>query len=259
MLLEGRVALVSGVGPGIGRETALAFARAGAQVVLGARTEERLREVADDIEALGGKAAWLPTDITSEEQCRALASKALESFGKIDVLVNNAFVQPPFETVEASAIESWQKSYVVNVIGSVSMTKAALPPMKEQRSGSIVFVSSMSARRHQPGLGAYSATKAAILSLVVTLAQETGPDGIRVNAVVPGYVWGPSLKWYFKKLARDRGVDPQAIYNEVAAETALRHIPDSAEIADAILFLGSDFARGITGQALDVNGGHWFD
>jgi NAD(P)-dependent dehydrogenase (short-subunit alcohol dehydrogenase family) len=141
----------------------------------------------------------------------------------------------------------------------VQMTQAVVPAMKERKAGAIVFVSSMSARRHQPGLGAYSATKAALLSLVVTLAQELGPDGIRVNSVVPGYVWGPSLKWYFRKLARERGVDAQAIYDEVAAETSLRRIPDSAEIADAILFLASDLARGITGQALDVNGGHWFD
>lgn len=259
MLLEDRVALISGVGPGIGRETTLAFARSGADIVLGARTEERLREVAAEVEALGRKAVWLATDIASEERCVALAEAAVASFGRIDVLVNNAFVQPPFEDVSASRVDSWRTSYEVNVIGSVQMTKAVIPALKEQGSGSIVFVSSMSARRHQPGLGAYSATKAALLSLVVTLAQELGPQGIRVNSVVPGYVWGPSLKWYFRKLARERGVDPQTIYDEVAAETALRHIPDSAEIADAILFLASDLSRGVTGQALDVNGGHWFD
>jgi NAD(P)-dependent dehydrogenase (short-subunit alcohol dehydrogenase family) len=258
-LLEDRVAIVSGVGPGIGRETALAFARAGAHVVLGARTEERLRDVASDVEALGRKALVVPTDVTSREQCAALAQQAAETFGRVDVLVNNAFVQPPFESIEHGAAESWRASYEVNVIGSVTMTQAALPHMRARKSGSIVFVSSMSARRHQPGLGAYSATKAAILSLVVTLAQEAGADGIRVNAVVPGYVWGPSLKWYFKKLARERGVDPHVVYDEVAAETALKRIPDSAEIADAILFLASDLARGVTGQALDVNGGHWFD
>ncbi len=259
MLLDGRVAIVSGVGPGIGKETALAFARAGAHVVLGARSEERLRDVAREVDETGAKALFVPTDVTAADACADLARQAMDAFGRVDVLVNNAFVQPPFEAVESSATESWRTSYEVNVIGSVNMTQAVLPHMRQHRSGAIVFVSSMSARRHQPGLGAYSATKAALLSLVVTLAQEAGPDGVRVNAVVPGYVWGPSLKWYFKKLARERGVEPQVVYDEVAAETALRRLPDSAEIADAILFLSSDLARGITGQALDVNGGHWFD
>jgi NAD(P)-dependent dehydrogenase (short-subunit alcohol dehydrogenase family) len=248
MLLEDRVAIVSGVGPGIGRETAIALAREGAHVALGARTDERLREAAADAEALGRKAVWLPTDVTDEGQCRALADAAREAFGRIDILVNNAFVQPPFASVEESEVDSWRSTYEVNLLGSLHMTRAVLPAMREGRSGSIVFVSSMSARRHQPGLGAYSASKAALMSLVVTLAQEAGPDGIRVNSVVPGYVWGPSLKWWFKQL-----------YDEIAAETALRHLPGPDEVADAILFLASDLSRGMTGQALDVNGGHWFD
>jgi NAD(P)-dependent dehydrogenase (short-subunit alcohol dehydrogenase family) len=257
-LLEDRVAIVSGVGPGIGHDTAVALAREGANVVLGARTEERLRQAAGDVEALGRKALWSATDVTDESACAALAATALEAFGRIDVLVNNAYVQPPFESVEKSDVDSWRSTYDVNVLGSLHMTRAVLPAMRRQKRGSIVFVNSMSARRHQPGLGPYSASKAALLSLVVTLAQEAGPDGIRVNSVVPGYVWGPSLKWWFKQLAKDRAVDRRVVYDEIASETALRRLPEPAEIADAILFLASDLARGITGQAVDVNGGHWF-
>ena len=91
-----------------------------------------------------------------------------------------------------------------------------------------------------------------------SLARELGPDKIRVNSVVPGYIWGASLEGYFKALAKQQGVTPEAIYDQIAARTALRHIPTSAEIADAVLFFASDLSRVVTGQALDVNGGHHF-
>lgn len=258
MLLEGRVAIVSGVGPGIGREAALAFAREGAHVVLGARTEERLREVAADVEALGRKAVWRATNIVEEDDCRALADAARDAFGRIDVLVNNAFMQPRFETVADGDLANWDRAFRVNVVGTLRMTRAVLPAMRAQRSGSIVMVSSMSARIIEPTIGAYAATKAAMLTVVKTMAVELGPEGIRINAVVPGYVWGPNLEWYFGTLAEEQGRSPQQLYDEVAGRIALRRIPDSAEVADACVFLGSDLARAVTGQALDVNGGHWF-
>jgi NAD(P)-dependent dehydrogenase (short-subunit alcohol dehydrogenase family) len=257
-LLHDRVAIVVGVGPGIGQDTALAFAREGAHVVLGARTEERLREVADGVETAGGRVAWLATDVTDEAQCAALVRTAVERFGRVDVLVNNAFVQPPIETIEDNSLDTWRKAFEVNLFGAVAMTKAVLPAMKERRSGSVVFVASMSARRIQVGFGPYAASKNALLSTAWTLAKELGPDGIRVNAVLPGYVWGPSLKWWFKQLAKEQGRTREEVYDEIAAETSLRRLPTPAEVADAIVFLASDLARGVTGQTLDVNAGHWF-
>jgi NAD(P)-dependent dehydrogenase (short-subunit alcohol dehydrogenase family) len=258
-LLEDRVAIVSGVGPGIGRDTALAFAREGADVVLGARTEDRLREVAAEVEALGRRAVSQPTDITNEEQCGALSQVALDTFGRIDVLVNNAFVQPPMETIEENTLEVWRQSFEVNLFGAVAVTKAVVPAMKQQNRGSIIFISSMSMRRIAQGFGAYAAAKAGLLSTAKTLARELGGHGIRVNSVVPGYVWGPSLRWWFKQLAKEQGRTREEVYEEVAAETSLKHLPEPAEIADAVVFFASDMSRGITGQALDVNAGHWFD
>ncbi len=258
-LLEGRAALVSGVGPGIGKDTALAFAREGADVALGARSEDRLREVAAEVEALGRRAVWQATDITSEEQCAALVRAALDAFGRIDILVNNAFVQPPMETIEANSLNTWRQSFEINLFGAVAMTKAVIPTMKEQGSGSIIFISSMSTRRITEGFGAYAAAKSGIMSTARTLARELGPHGIRVNSVVPGYVWGPSLRWWFKQLAKDQGRTREEVYQEVADETSLKHLPEPAEIADAVVFFASDLSRGITGQTLDVNAGHWFD
>ena len=258
MLLEDRVAVVSGIGPGMGRDISLAFAREGADLVLGARTEERLVEVAAEVEALGRKVVWARTDITSDDDCRNLADTGLSAFGRIDVLVNNAFVQPPLEPIERADSETWRQAFDVNVIGSVQMTKACIPSMKAQGGGSVVFIGSMSARRIQRKFGVYAATKSALMSTAQTLAKEHGRDGIRVNTVLPGYIWGPSLEWFFGYLAEKQGRTADDVYNEIAGETCLNHIPTSEEIADAVLFFASDMSRVVTGQALDVNAGHWF-
>ena len=258
MLLSDRVAVVSGIGPGMGRDIALTFAREGANLVLGARTEQRLEEVAAEVEALGRKAVWAQTDIRSADDCRRLADTAMQAFGRIDVLVNNAFVQPPLETIEDADSDTWRDAFDVNVVGSVQMTRACLPAMKAQSKGSVVFIGSMSARRIRRKFGVYAATKSALMSTAQTLAKELGRDGIRVNTVLPGYIWGPSLEWFFSYLADKQGRTAQDIYDETAAETALNHIPTSAEIADAVLFFASDLSRVVTGQSLDVNAGHWF-
>ena len=258
MLLEDRVAIVSGIGPGLGRAIALALAREGASLVLGARTEDNLAKVATEIEALDRPVAYVPTDVTDEDQCAALAQAAVDRFGRLDVLVNNAFMQPPLEPTMEATSDTWRTAMEVNVIGSVQMTKAAAPHLREGAHGAVVFVNSMSARRVRERFGVYSATKSALLTAARHLAKELGPDGVRVNSVVPGYIWGPSLEWWFGYQAEQRGVTTQDVYDEVAAGTCLHHLPTSEEVADAVVFLASDLARAITGQSLDVNGGHWF-
>ena len=257
MLLEGSAAIVVGVGPGIGREAALALAREGADVALGARTEERLREVAVEVEALGRKAVCVPTNIAKENECAALADACVQAFGRIDALVQNAFKQPPMRRIEDESAQEWERAFKINVIGSLSMAKAVLPAMKERGSGSIVFVSSLSARNADVELGAYSAAKAALLSVARTMAREWGGYGIRVNSVAPGHVWGPNLQWYFDFLAKQQGRSIEAVKAEVDALSPLNKIATSEEIAKAILFLASDLSSGMTGQTIDVNAGAW--
>ncbi|MFN2589516.1 MAG: SDR family oxidoreductase, partial [Actinomycetota bacterium] len=205
------------------------------------------------------RVVWRATDITHENECGELVRAAADAFGRIHVLVNNAFVQPPIESIEENTLDTWRRSFEINLFAQVAMAKAVIPAMKEQGSGSIVFVASMSVRRIREGFGAYAAAKAGVLSTTRTLARELGPNGIRVNAVVPGYVYGPSLRWWFKQLATEQGRTREQVYEEVAAETSLKRLPLPDEIADAIVFLASDLSRGITGQSLDVNAGHWFD
>jgi len=131
-----------------------------------------------------------------------------------------------------------------------------LPVMKAQRSGSIVMINSMIIRQPLPTMGGYAASKAALMAATKTLAREIGAYGIRVNSVVPGYIWGPSLEGYFAMQAKQQGVGAKVVYDSVAKQIALGHIPTSEEIAGAVVFFASDLSRVVTGQSLDVNGGH---
>jgi NAD(P)-dependent dehydrogenase (short-subunit alcohol dehydrogenase family) len=258
MLLRERVAIVSGIGPGLGRAVAFALAREGAQLVVAARTAESVESLAKELRALGGRALGVPTDIVRAEDCRRLAAAAHAEFGRIDVLVNNAFQSAPYALVEDAQMDDWRRIFDVNVFGSIQLSQAVMPHMRAQRAGSIVMINSMSARIIEPRFGGYAASKGALLTAAQTMARELGADGIRVNSVVPGYIWGPALERWFTQLAQQQGTTPEAVYAEIASRTALNHIPDSDEVAAAVLFFASDLSRAVTGQALDVNGGHFF-
>jgi NAD(P)-dependent dehydrogenase (short-subunit alcohol dehydrogenase family) len=258
MLLRDRVAIVSGIGPGTGRSVALAFAREGAHVVLAARTTGALAELGAEVRALGRKALEVPTDVARSEECQRLAEAARAEFGHADVLVNNAYRSAPYEPVERASMDDWRRIFDVNLFGSIQLSQAVIPLMKEAGGGSIVMVNSMSVRIVEPNFGGYAASKGALMTAVQTMAKELGAHRIRVNSVVPGYIWGPQLQRHFADVARQRGTTPEAVYAEIAARTALNHIPDPDEIADTVVFLASDLARAVTGQALDVNGGHFF-
>ncbi len=258
MLLEGRVAIVSGIGPGLGRDAALALAREGADLAIAARTESRLAEVAKEIEALGRRVIAVRTDITVEEDCRRLVERTRRELGRIDCLMNNAFHPGTYELVENDDLENWRRPLEVTLLGSLRLTQQVIPVMKAQGAGSIVMDNSMVIRNVLPTMAGYAASKAALMAATQGLERELGRYGIRVNSVVPGYIWGPSLESYFEQQAGQRGVDPQVVYDEVASNIALGKIPDSEQIAGAVLFFASDLSRVVTGQSLDVNGGHVF-
>ena len=257
MRLEGRAAIVTGVGPGIGREAVLELAREGADVALGARTEDRLKDIAAEVERYGRRAIYVPTNIAQNEDCVALADACVRAFGRVDILVQNAFKQPPMRTIEDEDAKEWERAFRINVIGSIFMAKAVLPAMKEQKSGSIVFVNSLSARNSDVTLGAYGAAKAALLSAARTMAREWGPYGIRVNSVAPGHVWGPNLQWYVEHAAADQNRPVEEVKAEIESLSPMGKIATSAEVAGAIVFLASDLSGGMTGQVVDVNAGAW--
>jgi NAD(P)-dependent dehydrogenase (short-subunit alcohol dehydrogenase family) len=256
-LLENRVIVISGVGPGLGRGLAVQCARAGADLVLAARTESRLAEVAKEVAQLGRRAVTVETDITDEAACRRLVDTTLESYGRVDGLVNNAFAIPPLTDLAEVDLDAVRIAFETNVYAALRLTRLFAPALAEHGGGSVVMINSAVLRHSRRTFGAYKMSKAALLALAQSLSTELGPQGVRVNTVAPGYIWADSLKWYFDYLARERGVSAQEVYDETAATIDLRKLPEPDEIADAVVFMLSPLARAITGQCLDVNGGEW--
>src|ERR1700730_7007443 len=218
MLLKDKVAIVSGVGPGLGKEIALAFAREGADLVLGARTESYLAEVQAEIEGLGRRARYAPTDITDQAQCDRLVRTATDEFGRVDVLVHNAVPPDVFQLFEDVDLAAWRHIVDVNLFGSLQLTKSVIPVMKDQGGGSIVFVNSMIIRKVLPLQGGYATSKGALMTAAQVLAKELGPHKIRVNSIVPGWMWGPSVQGYFKMLEQQTGTSVQDQYDEIASQ-----------------------------------------
>jgi NAD(P)-dependent dehydrogenase (short-subunit alcohol dehydrogenase family) len=256
MILQDKVVVVCGVGPGLGRAIARQSARAGADVVLAARTERWSEEAAAEITALGRRAVTAVTDVTDDALAAGLPELALEAFGRVDALVNNAFAIPPITDLADVDLDQVRAGFETNVLGALRMTRLFAPALAETR-GSVVMVNSAVLRHSRLTFGPYKMAKSALLALAQSLATELGPRGIRVNSVAPGYIWAGSLKWYFGQLARHRGVTRQQVYDETAATIDLRRLPEPDEIADAVVFLASGLARAITGQCLDVNCGEF--
>ena len=257
MMLAGKVAIVSGVGPGVGQELASIFAREGAAVVLAARNEKVLADTAAQIERNGGKALAVPTDITQVADCARVAKQAQDRFGAINVLVNNAFQMGPWsDLMESDLNDSWDIAFDVNVKGSLRMTQAALPALKASK-GSIVMVNTVAMRSYRPQVGCYAISKGGLQTATRYLASELAGFGVRVNAVVPGYIDGPPLQSSFIASAAEAGVSPEDIRRQVTQSLPLRRIPTSADVAEAILFFASSRSQAITGASLDINAGEF--
>jgi len=255
-LLHDRVVVISGVGPGLGRTLAVRCAEHGADVVLAARTRERLDEVAAEVTALGRRALGVPTDITDDESAAALVAAAAEEFGAVHVLVNNAFSVPSMKPLARTDFQHIRDSVELSVLGALRLTQLFTPALAEAK-GAVVNINSMVVRHSQEQYGSYKIAKSALLSMSQSLATELGPQGIRVNSVAPGYIWGPILRSYFEHQAGKYGTTVEQIYEHTAAASDLRRLPTTEEIADAVIFLASPMASAITGQCLDVNCGEF--
>jgi len=258
VLLKDRVCVVAGVGSGLGREVAVALAAQGASVVMGARTEDYLRQVEAEITDTGGSARAVVTNVVDPDQCRWLVSTAVDGFGRVDALVNCAYRPDVFQTFEEVDLDRWRKIMDVNLFGALHLAKAVIEPMKRQGDGSIVFVSSMVTRRPPPLQGGYATSKGALNTAAWALAGELGAYGIRVNTVLPGWMWGPNVELFVTMTAQQRGVDEQVVIDEITANMPLGRIPTDGDVAGAAVYLASDLSRGMTGQTIDVNGGEFF-
>ncbi|MFD9390300.1 SDR family oxidoreductase [Streptomyces sp. NPDC060000] len=255
-LLNGKTVVVSGVGAGLGHQVAAAVVRDGGNAVLGARTEANLAKSAAEIDPTGARTAYRVTDITDERSCEALAELARERFGGIDAVVNVAAWDSYFGGVEDADFTTWQSVIDVNLLGTLRMTRACLAGLKAV-GGSVVFIGTQSAvaAPSQVRQAAYAASKGALTSAMYSLAREWGSHRIRVNTVLPGWMWGPPVQAYVQFTAQTEGVAEEEVLGRLTGRMALPELATDGDVADAAVFLASDRARAITGQSLLVNAG----
>jgi NAD(P)-dependent dehydrogenase (short-subunit alcohol dehydrogenase family) len=255
-LLQDKVVVISGVGPALGTTLARRCAENGADLVLAARTVDRLEDVAKQITDIGRRAVTVGTDITDEAQVDNLVDETLKAYGKVDVLINNAFKVPSMRPLADTSFEHMKDAIDLTVFGALSMIQRFTPALAEAK-GSVVNVNSMVVRHSQAKYGAYKMAKSALLAMSQSLATELGEQDIRVNSVLPGYIWGGTLKGYFEHQAGKYGTTVDEIYKTAAVNSDLKRLPTEDEVASAIIFMACDLASGITGQALDVNCGEY--
>lgn len=254
MFEPGTVAVVTGAGPGMGRAIAVGFAVHGVDVVLAARREERLAAVAAEVRALGRDPLVVVADLSRREDCHAVVDQAMARFGRVDHLVQNGHHPGDWVRITEADPKAWRHVFDVNFFGAMHLIQAAAPVMVQ--GSSIVLVNSGAAVRNPPTTGAYSASKAALASLVRTAALELGPK-IRVNGVYLGPVTGESLDAGAQATAAGQGISADEFFRQRAQELPIRHIPTPEECAGAVLFFASTLATPVTGQHLAVNGGQW--
>ncbi|RJF93147.1 SDR family oxidoreductase [Sphingomonas cavernae] len=256
MLLKDKVVIVSGVGPGMGQALARIAAAEGAKVALGARNEDFINTVAEEIRSGGGEAVAVSTDIGNAGQCAALAKATVDAFGRIDGLVNTAYIHGAWVTVDEADPEDWAKVFDINCLGALRMTQAVLPAMKAQGGGAVVNVATMSQVNPFPGEGGYATGKGALATMTKHMAKDFGRFNIRVNATRMGWIGGKPVYDYIHGQVAN-GADREAVVNEITGRIPLGIIPPEEECAKSVLFFLSDYAKVVTGATLDVNGGQY--
>lgn len=251
--LEGRTAVVTGAGTGIGRAIAETFAEAGAFVVCAGRNEATISEVASHV---GGLA--VACDVTDLTQVEHLFARAMGARGRVDVLVNNAGQTGPVGALAEVDLAAWRDCVEVNLFGAMHCLRLAARVMGTQRGGSIINMSSRMGLHGYPMRTAYSATKFAVIGITEALARELGPLGVRVNALCPGAVSGELMDRVIARRAEAEGRPPEEIIRRDYTDTAaLRRWLSPEEVARAALFLASDASSAMTGESIKVDCGRF--
>jgi NAD(P)-dependent dehydrogenase (short-subunit alcohol dehydrogenase family) len=251
-LLAGQVCIVSGAGQGLGRTVALEMVSEGARVVLLERNPATLRAVAAEIAAAGGVARPFELDVTDYDSYRTAIQGVIKEFGKIDVLVNNAAINPPARTILQDTLEDWRRTIAINLESVYMGSKLVAPYMVERKAGRIIHIASIQGFASSGEVGAYNAAKGGVITLTKSMAVELGPYNILVNAVAPGFMSTPMsvingvnetetpefIEWYVKK-----------------GKIPLRRTGYPEDVSGTVIFLASQYCRYMTGQLLVVDGG----
>ncbi|WP_080876140.1 3-hydroxybutyrate dehydrogenase [Oceanobacillus timonensis] len=255
-MVENKVVFITGAASGIGYEIGCAFARNGAKVALSDVNAEKVMKAAEDLRKKGYDCFGLKCDVTSEEELKQALGDTEEKWGRIDVLINNAGLQH-VSAVEDFPTEKFELMTKVMLVAPFMATKLIFPLMKKQGFGRIINMASINGLIGFAGKAAYNSAKHGVIGLTKVSALEGAADGITVNAICPGYVDTPLVRGQFADLAKTRNVPIEKVLEEVLYPLVpQKRLLDVQEVADYVMFLASDKAKGITGQAVVLDGGY---
>ncbi len=257
VILEGKTVVVVGVGPGLGGEIARLALRDGANVMIGARREASLELSAKQLDPSGERLAWQAVDVVDAGGCQTIADATAERFGGIDALVQVAAVDNVFGGFDEVSVDDYRAAFEVNVIGAAQMARAVVPHLRSRSGGAIVLIGSQTMFKPSISQMAYAASKGALFAAMYHMVRDLGPDRIRVNTVVPTWMWGPPVENYVAGAAAERGVSTEEIIAEIVSDMPIPEIPHDEDVAESVVFLCSDRARFVTGQTLFVNSGQY--
>jgi NAD(P)-dependent dehydrogenase (short-subunit alcohol dehydrogenase family) len=255
MILEGKTIVVTGVGAGLGSECAASALRQGANVVIAARSADKLEATATELDASGERVLACATDITEADSCDAMVEAALRRFGAVNGLVQVAAYENVWGGLYATNFDDWRKAFDTNVLGALTVLRPTAKALKAAGGGGVVFIGSQSMFKPSLPQAGYAASKNALLTAMYYLVDELGPDNIRLNMVVPSWMWGPPVEMFVKGTASHKNISEDEALNKIVGKFPLRRMAEDGEVADAAAFFVSDLAKAITGQHLLVNAG----
>ena len=260
MRLEKKVAIITGGGKGIGKAIARTFAREGASVMIAGRTLSALEATCLEIDAIGGKASFVQTDVSVEDQVKRLVSETIQSFGHVDILVNNSGIAGPTARVADMDLTQWNETLAVDLTGSMLCAREVLRNMVPRRTGSIINIVSEGGRSGDgrsgyPLRAAYCSSKMGLIGLTESLAVENGEYGIRVNAISPGPVLGERIVNVLKNRIAETGKTLDEMTAALSANNSLKRMATEEECASVALFLASDESSAVTGVTVPVSCG----
>ena len=256
MIVKSKVAVITGGGTGIGKQTALLFAQGGADLAVLGLISDELELVRKEVETLSRRCLTYKVNVADEDQVNEAIEASLKSLGRIDVLINSAAVLGSTASVAKLSVQSWKEEIAVNLTGSFLCCRAVLPGMIERKSGKIINITSVAGQRAYPLRSPYAVSKAGLIALTRTLAAEVGPYNIRVNAIAPGPVSGNRMKRVMEERARSTGQSIAEVETSYLRALALGRMVEEEDVARMALFLASKAGDNITGQVFNVCSGY---